>query len=343
MQCHRFLALSLSAALIWHFVPEIPARAQTSNDVDACANARGSREPPEENTKTFNPRLAVLYGRFIQAAYTMYRNDPTNLTPSPSHDFPAGYQLTAWIHMQDFSMFGSTGPVFYGFIAHSAEDPHFAILAIRGTDNIEEWWDAISSLGMKSFIVPNCGNVGMGWETLYETLEVVERPPAAVGGTPQSLKAVGGFAVQVKELLKRYATNAGSPPMNVASNEMVVIGHSIGAALATLYAAENALIHKIRIHALYTFGSPRMGDHEFVDVFNRLPLESHRIVNQQDIVPKVPGLFYQHVNTEQLFDSTGKVRQSTSCYHALATYLSLIDPTLPPDPGCQLPGHVGVR
>jgi hypothetical protein len=78
---------------------------------------------------SFNPSLAVLYGRFIQAAYSMYSNDPANLTPSPSPDFPAGYQLTAWIQMQDFFIFGSTGPVFYGFIAHSARDPNLAILA----------------------------------------------------------------------------------------------------------------------------------------------------------------------------------------------------------------------
>ncbi|MGO9006467.1 MAG: lipase family protein [Beijerinckiaceae bacterium] len=338
MRCPRFLAVSLSAALIWHFVPEIPARAQTSNDVDACANARGSREPPEENTKTFNASLAVQYGRFIQAAYTMYRDDPTNLTPPPSHDFPAGYQLTAWIHMRDFSFFGSTSLVFYGFIAHSKTEPHRAVLAIRGTGDDVEWWDDFNSVGMMPFLAPNCGNVGMGWENIYKTLEVV--PVTAAGEGQQSLKDVGRFAAQVKEHLQRHATRAGSPPIDVASNVMVVTGHSLGAALATLYAAENALIHKIRIQALYTFGSPRMGDQEFVNVFNRLPLESHRVVNQQDIVPKVPGLFYRHVNIEQQFDSTGKVRQSASCYHALATYLSLIDPTLAPDPGCRLSGRV---
>ena len=38
----------------------------------------------------FNPSLAVLYGRFIEAAYTMYENDPNYLTPPPSLNFPAG-------------------------------------------------------------------------------------------------------------------------------------------------------------------------------------------------------------------------------------------------------------
>ncbi len=47
----------------------------------------------------FNANMAVLYGRFVQAAYTMYGNNPNNPTPPLSNDFPAGYQLTAWIQM----------------------------------------------------------------------------------------------------------------------------------------------------------------------------------------------------------------------------------------------------
>lgn len=71
--------------------------------------------------------------------------------------------------MQDFFIFSSTGLVFYGFIAHSLRDPNLAIPAIRGTDNNLEWWDDASSLGMASFRVSNCGNVGLGWEKIYET------------------------------------------------------------------------------------------------------------------------------------------------------------------------------
>jgi len=69
----------------------------------------------------FDPKAAVAYGRFVQAAYTMYRSDPNNLTPPPSADFPAAHQLSAWITMQDFIL-NSTNPVFYGFIAHSISE-----------------------------------------------------------------------------------------------------------------------------------------------------------------------------------------------------------------------------
>lgn len=31
----------------------------------------------------FDPQQAVLYGDFVQTAYTMYTNNPNNLTPPP--------------------------------------------------------------------------------------------------------------------------------------------------------------------------------------------------------------------------------------------------------------------
>jgi hypothetical protein len=69
----------------------------------------------------FDPKAAVLYGQFVQAAYTMYGAAPNNLTPPPSVDFPSGYELVAWVQMQDV-IIGSTGPTFYGFIAQSTAD-----------------------------------------------------------------------------------------------------------------------------------------------------------------------------------------------------------------------------
>ena len=91
----------------------------------------------------FNPKAAILYGQFIKAAYSMY--DPATLTPPPSADFPAGYQLTAWVNMRDFIL-GSTDPVFYGFIAQSTTDANRFVLAIRGTSNGVEWWDDVNAV-----------------------------------------------------------------------------------------------------------------------------------------------------------------------------------------------------
>jgi hypothetical protein len=101
----------------------------------------------------FDPKAAVLYGQFVQAAYSMYDAAPNNLTPPPSFDFPAGYNLVAWVQMQDF-IIGSTGPTFYGFVAQSSADPNRFVLAIRGTSNAVEWWDDANAVVLIPFRVP---------------------------------------------------------------------------------------------------------------------------------------------------------------------------------------------
>jgi len=286
----------------------------------------------------FDPNAAVSYGRFIGAAYTMYGSNPNNLRPDPSNDFPVGYELTAWVQMQDFIL-DSTAPLFYGFIAHSLQKPNEAILAIRGTSNGVEWWDDANSLGLTAFKVPNCGNVGLGFARIYDTLEVVEHPPAAMAVAPHSLKQVGSFSAQVAAHLARRAQATVSAQTVALAPSIDVTGHSLGAALATYYAAENALVHKVQNPALYTFASPKVGDQTFVDAFNRLCLTSWRVVNKQDIVPLLPPLFSHHVDTEQLYDSDNRVQPGPGCWHALATYLYLIDSSLPLDASCLPQPH----
>ncbi|MGO8976795.1 MAG: lipase family protein [Steroidobacteraceae bacterium] len=285
----------------------------------------------------FDANMAVLYGRFVQAAYTMYGNSPAALTPPPSNDFPAGYQLTAWIQMQDFVL-ESLNPTFYGFVAHSISNPNQLILAIRGTSNGIEWWDDANAVVLTPFKVPNCGAVGAGFARIYDTLELVERPTQGSISPPQSLKAAGSFAAQIATLLERRAAAAPSGEPSAASSSVEVTGHSLGAALATLYVMENAHTHQVSNPALCTFASPFVGDGTFAQVFNGLQLTSWRIVNEQDIVPKLPPevLGFCHIQTEQLYSSLGRVQSSFSCWHALATYLSLIDPSLQPDARCQL-------
>jgi hypothetical protein len=89
---------------------------------------------------------------------------------------------------------------------------------------------------------------------------------------------------------------------------------------------------------LCTFASPRVGDTAFANAFNALGLTSWRIVNVPDLVPKLPPEFFgfSHVDALQSYDSTGGIRPSLTCCHAMSTYLSLLDPALMSDAACQL-------
>ena len=66
-------------------------------------------------------------------------------------------------------------------------------------------------------------------------------------------------------------------------------GHSLGAALATLAAVRR------KPDALYTFGSPRVGNKGFVRLLDGVP--AHRIVNCSDVATTVPArsFGYRHV------------------------------------------------
>jgi surfactin synthase thioesterase subunit len=79
-------------------------------------------------------------------------------------------------------------------------------------------------------------------------------------------------------------------------------GHSLGGALATL--AADRFVNDRGTNGyggVYTFGSPMVGDRDFVDGFNRRHgAKSFRVVNDQDGVPTLPPAIwgFRHVNEE---------------------------------------------
>jgi len=297
--------------------------------------------PPPPAARPFKATDASLYGQFVQAAYTMYSQNLrklTALTPPPSSDFPPGYRLVAWVQMQDFIL-QSTAPTFYGIIAQSNAGPGQFVVAIRGTSNGVEWWDDANAVQKTPFKNLGCGSVGMGFARIYDTLEVVDCEPPMPGAAPgQSLKAAGTFARQISALVRRHTPATAVPGGIPTSASVEVAGHSLGAALATLYAMENAKTEQLANPALCTFASPLVGDATFAAAFNALGLTSWRIDNAPDLVTKIPPaiLGFVHVDTEVPVNSAGKVMPFVTCWHSLATYLSLIDPTKQPEPGCRL-------
>ena len=78
-------------------------------------------------------------------------------------------------------------------------------------------------------------------------------------------------------------------------------GHSLGAALATLAADRFG-----EVQGVYTFGSPRVGDRRFKEVFS---IRTYRFVNGNDIVARLPPPgFYAHVGEPRFIDYEGRIR-----------------------------------
>ncbi len=88
-------------------------------------------------------------------------------------------------------------------------------------------------------------------------------------------------------------------------HRLVITGHSLGGALATVAAAEWS--GQFRIARLYTFGQPAVGKGGFSEFFRRqYPDAFFRFVNGDDIVPRVPPTF-QHVGRLLHFDVRGRL------------------------------------
>lgn len=79
---------------------------------------------------------------------------------------------------------------------------------------------------------------------------------------------------------------------------LYISGHSLGAACSVLCSYDFADHSPELIH--YTFGSPRVGNVEFAEIFDRRVPQSIRVYNTEDAVVDVPlaalkGWIYQHV------------------------------------------------
>jgi triacylglycerol lipase len=83
---------------------------------------------------------------------------------------------------------------------------------------------------------------------------------------------------------------------------LFITGHSLGGALAMLYAAKWSPAPR----AVYTFGQPRVGDARFRDFYNAtLGARTWRVVNEEDIVPRIPSALagYRHAGNEAFLAS----------------------------------------
>ena len=85
-------------------------------------------------------------------------------------------------------------------------------------------------------------------------------------------------------------------------------GHSLGAAMATLMVRRCVFDKELPTPvALFTYGSPRVGNREYINEFNN-KVTHHRWVNDGDIVTKSPfAPLYYHCGKMHHISSSGKV------------------------------------
>ena len=89
-----------------------------------------------------------------------------------------------------------------------------------------------------------------------------------------------------------------------SNQKLVLTGHSLGGALSTIAASEWRNRYEIR--SVYTFGQPAVGNRKFRDGMKFMKEHIFRVVNDDDIVPRIPP-GYKHVGTRIKLPSNRKL------------------------------------
>jgi triacylglycerol lipase len=153
-------------------------------------------------------------------------------------------------------------------------------------------------------------------------------------GQQESTPAPGTVAADVAQA----ATAGLAAGLDPSVLPLVVCGHSLGGALATLLVADLNANTALKPQA-WTFASPKVGDAVFAARYGGLSTVSWRIYNQVDVVPYFPvdtADDYQPVTAGYAINSLGKAKWSLSCAHAMNTYMHVLSPgTVLLDPACS--------
>ena len=121
----------------------------------------------------------------------------------------------------------------------------------------------------------------------------------------KNIEAVGGkIHVGFKGEINKLWPAIEKSVANIDS--LYVTGHSLGAAMATIAAGRM----QSKVLALVTFGSPRVGNKEYV---NSLTVSHYRVQNNCDDVTKVPFLLmgFAHHGTHIYMDYHGEFKNLT--------------------------------
>ncbi|WP_270406219.1 lipase family protein [Paenibacillus timonensis] len=152
----------------------------------------------------------------------------------------------------------------FGFIGHSADE---IVIAFRGSSSASNWVADAIATQQKFKWAKDAGHTHRGFTGIYASSRR-----------------------QIHSALRRLPED----------KTLYITGHSLGAALATLCAMDIAA-NSNRVPILFTFGSPRVGDPDFVHAFAQQVPNSYRIHNEFDAVTHVPPTIFKLPKQEKTY------------------------------------------
>ncbi len=239
-------------------------------------------------------RVCLLIDASIQA-YRAFGG-----TPAPAA--PDGYEIVDTWKGVDAAFGKDKRAEIYGLVLRSRTAPHRYVFAFRGTASYS---DLIDDLGVERRQFAPAG-------------PTAPTEPANVPHVPADVLVHGGFwdiyttrdgdtpamQQQVFKLLDGYV--ASDKPVH----ELWITGHSLGAALSTLFALDVALSRPEIAASHVNFASPRVGNATFVEFYQQQAAQRDdarrtlRVQNVLDWVPDLPpqDCGYRHVSEVTLIE-----------------------------------------
>ncbi|KAI8322548.1 alpha/beta-hydrolase [Martensiomyces pterosporus] len=198
-----------------------------------------------------------LYGAYSGAAYLI--KDRWDCEPACKHP---GTEGTVVEHNWDVGFPRSTG-----YIARNPAQ-RVIVVAFQGTNEIGQWIDDLDI--------------------------VQDRWPESVRGSYVHRGFLRGYNSARDGILKTVERLAASYP----THSIAIVGHSLGGARATICLLDLSiqLPHLTSRLNLYTHGQPRVGNLQFAQAVNKVPVPMYREVFEYDIVPRIPPTLMGYVH-----------------------------------------------
>jgi triacylglycerol lipase len=237
------------------------------------------------------------YALLAAAAEDMYQ--PGVMKPPLPPDIAADWTVMGYVYGRD-QLLGFIVPpdndLYYGFIARNKTSADIVVV-IRGTETLREW--LIDLDGVAAFI-PGGGFVEGGFWSIYETM--------TVNGVPASQGIISMLA----------------PDDNV-----VVVGHSLGAALATYLAVDLAKTGQVIVYGQF-FASPKPGDAQFAARSAETLKSRYTVYNyNRDLVPHAPPSQFGYRSLPNVLRITpasaqAAVKPDPQCCHSATSYAAML-------------------
>jgi hypothetical protein len=112
-----------------------------------------------------------------------------------------------------------------------------------------------------------------------------------------NIKVHNGFLNQYLILKNKLFNNIDNIIKNNNISEISLSGHSSGGAIANIASIDFCKKYNDISIKCVTFGSPKVGNKNFVDEYNKYVKDSYRIVNKNDIIEYFPlPIIYKHIH-----------------------------------------------